>query len=221
MEHSPTPTAYQSPDQQIDGYERLQETRNVVVFLGAEGSGKTSQAKLFAKQIGLPFLTYGDVFRNAAENDRTELGEECRRVFRDHDYIKLTVLKELIFRELKKEEYKNGVVIDGALRQEGESESFSDLLKSAGVENPNITVFFLRIPGWRAFERTIKRGRQDDTLVGMTGRLGAFYKGLGKRSSGLRKMSEEGKLRFFQIDATKTIDEVGQNVLANFNEKKI
>ncbi len=199
--------------------EKLKSSQNVVVFVGPEGSGKTSQAKLFARQIGFPFLTYGDVFRNAAENDQTDLGEECRRVFRVHDYIKLPVLEKLISQELRKEEYQNGVVIDGALRQAGEPESFIDLLNLGGIVNPNITVFFLRIPGWKAFERTAKRGRVDDTVGGMMGRLGAFYEGLGKRSSGLRKMSEEGSLRFFQIDATKTIEEVGQDVLGNFNEK--
>ena len=115
-------------DQERHPKENLGQTREVVVFVGPEGSGKTLQAKLLAQQTGLPFLTYGDVVRETAENDRTFLGDECRRIFEDHDYIELSVLKELISRELRKKEYQNGVVIDGALRIPGEVESFEELL---------------------------------------------------------------------------------------------
>ena len=203
-------------EQRVEGHEKFKPSQNVVVFVGPEGSGKTSQAKLFAEQIGLPYFTYGDVFRDAAKNDQTELGAEFMRPFLKHDYVKLAVLEKLISRELRKEEYQNGVVIDGDLRLEGETELLVSLLSLAGIENPNITVFYLRIPGWKAFERTVVRGRADDTVEGMMGRLGAFYTGLGQRSSELRKMSKEGKLRFIQIDATKTIDGVGEELLRKF-----
>ncbi len=215
-------TANTYPYQETRRKENLGQTREIVVFVGPEGSGKTSQAKLLAQQIDLPFLTYGDIFREAAENDRTFLGDECRRIFEEHDYIKLFVLTELISIELRKKEYQNGAVIDGALRIPGEVESFEELLKLAGIEKSNITVFYLRIPGWKGFERTLNgRKRPDDTVEGMTGRLSAFYSGLGQRSSELRKMSEGGRLRFIQINANRTIEEISGEILEKFKQEDL
>ncbi|OGH23556.1 MAG: hypothetical protein A2958_00440 [Candidatus Levybacteria bacterium RIFCSPLOWO2_01_FULL_38_13] len=195
--------------------------KHIIIFVGPEGSGKSSQAKLLADQIGLPFLTYGDVFRRAAEEDDTCIGDECRRAFREHDYIKLPVLKELISREIKKEECQGGVVIDGALRIPGEVETFEELLQLAGIENPIIFVFYLRIPGWKSFERLVDgRRRQDDTIDAVQSRLFNFYSDLGKRMADVRKRSDRnGDWRFIQINANRTIEEVGGEILDKFEHE--
>ena len=49
-----------------------------IIFYGPEGSGKSTQAKMLAKDLQLPYLGSGDLVRKYAAEDQGIMGEICR-----------------------------------------------------------------------------------------------------------------------------------------------
>jgi len=45
------------------------------IFLGPQGSGKGTQAKIFAQKLGVPHISTGDIFRDNIGR-QTELGQK-------------------------------------------------------------------------------------------------------------------------------------------------
>ena len=51
-------------------------------MLGAPGAGKGTQAKMIAKEYGIPHISTGDIFR-ANIKEGTELGKEAKKYLFD------------------------------------------------------------------------------------------------------------------------------------------
>lgn len=49
--------------------EKLEIDNRIIVFIGAEGSGKTTVAKRLAEESRKPYITTGDTIRDLATND--------------------------------------------------------------------------------------------------------------------------------------------------------
>lgn len=156
-------------------------------FIGPEGSGKSTQAKLLAKEVKLPYVSTGDMIRDASANDPGELGEACRIMHENQTYLAGHLLLKMVQNRLNKEDTKNGLVLDGGFRTLDETVGFPKMLE--GVKRDfSIKVFFLRTPGWESVGRLEKRGRpKDDTPEGILSRLSTFYKDLGERMSFIRE----------------------------------
>lgn len=155
----------------------------IYIFTGVEGSGKTTQARLLSNKAGLPNVTFGDIFRDLAQNDPGEFGEACRQMFNEKRYQEPEMLFRIISEYLKREEYQAGFIVDGGLRTLGETENFERLLDTVDRRMP-ITVVNLRIPGWLSYERlTYGRKRSDDTVEGVRSRQENYFKDLALRMS--------------------------------------
>ncbi len=160
--------------------------REIVVFVGPEGAGKSVQAKLLAKKRRVPKIATGDIVRERAKNDRSEIGDACRSALSGHGYVDPDILVRMIEERIQQEDTKNGFVLDGGMRTIEETEQFGSLLERVGRDNLDVALVYLRLPGWKSFERLTGdsgRNRSDDTISGITGRLSNFYNGLGTRMS--------------------------------------
>ena len=49
-----------------------------IIFYGPEGSGKSTQAKMLAKDLNLPYLGSGDLVRHYSASDKGIMGDICR-----------------------------------------------------------------------------------------------------------------------------------------------
>ncbi len=194
------------------GQERIDIGKRIISFIGPEGSGKTTIAKLLSAESGKPYLTTGDTLREYAANDPGRLGEACRIMFSEHTYLAGDLLLEIMSDRFSREDTENGFILDGGFRTVEETRDFTSTLEKAGRDLP-ITVIYLNIPIEVCFERFITgenaRKRSDDTENGLKLRLNKFYTQLDERLNIIR---DNPNWNIVEIDATDSVEFVYDKV---------
>lgn len=80
-----------------------------IIFLGKPGAGKSTQAKIIAKQLGLTIISGGDLVR-AELKKTTKLAKEMKDIVSKGDLISDDVVNKLVEKKLKKH---NHVLFEG------------------------------------------------------------------------------------------------------------
>lgn len=190
------------------GEERLDVGNKIIVFIGPEGSGKTTMAKRLAEETGKPYITTGDILRDLAANDEGEWGDACRKMFDEKVYLPGDLLIQILEDRFSREDTLNGFVLDGGMRTVEETRTFQAMLERVGRALP-IRVVHLQIPEELSFERLVTgekaRKREGDTVEGVTSRLSKFYYQLDER---LNHIESESSWSVVEVDATRSKEEV-------------
>lgn len=128
------------------------------IFYGPEGSGKGTQAKLLAEKLKLPLYTSGDLVRDAAKNDKGEIGDAARAALSEGKYVPDKEMYILWENKLKSKEAEAGFILDGfprTIRQAG------FLSEKTGENNYRIDkLIYLYISDEEALKRLTKRARK-------------------------------------------------------------
>ncbi len=104
-----------------------------LTLIGAQGSGKGTQADLLSEALGLSHVASGDLFRKASE-EKTELGLQAK-VYTDRGELvpdDLTVA--MILARLKMPDCANGVILDGFPRTVAQAQALDKGLAGAGKQ---------------------------------------------------------------------------------------
>ena len=80
-----------------------------LLFMGVQGSGKGTQAKIISVNLGIPHISTGDLLRGASEQLRKEIDSHINVGYLVPDELMLKVLKE----RLSLEDCKKGFILDG------------------------------------------------------------------------------------------------------------
>ncbi|HEX7737439.1 MAG TPA: adenylate kinase [Ktedonobacteraceae bacterium] len=83
-----------------------------IVLIGAQGSGKGTQAGLLTQALGLHHLSSGDLFRQAFE-ERTPLGVRARAYIDRGELVPDEITIEMVLQRLANSDYSSGAVLDG------------------------------------------------------------------------------------------------------------
>jgi len=105
---------------------------NVVVLLGAPGSGKGTQAPLLATRLGIPVVATGDLFR-AAVRDGTPMGMEARRYMDAGQLVPDGITVRLLLDRLARPDAAAGVILDGFPRTAVQAKALDDALVERGA----------------------------------------------------------------------------------------
>ena len=98
-----------------------------LLFLGAPGSGKGTQAERLAKKCGLVHLSTGDILREAVKLN-TELGQKAK-AFMDHgELVPDSVLIGMIEQEVGSGNLNNGFILDGFPRTIPQAEGLKEIM---------------------------------------------------------------------------------------------
>lgn len=83
-----------------------------ILLVGPQGSGKSTQVKLLAEKLGVPYLSTGEIFRQMAK-EKTALGRKIKNILKKGLLIDDKQTIEIVKEYLKKSEFKQGFVAEG------------------------------------------------------------------------------------------------------------
>jgi adenylate kinase len=99
-----------------------------VIFLGAPGAGKGTQARRLAAEAGVPQVATGDMLREAVA-EGTRLGLEAKRYMDSGALVPDEVVIGLVDERLAKPDAAGGYVLDGFPRTVAQAEALDGLLE--------------------------------------------------------------------------------------------
>ena len=96
------------------------------IFLGPPGVGKGTLAAQVAEEYKIPQISTGDIFRENIKN-QTELGKKVKAIMDAGGLVGDDVVLEIVEDRLKKDDCKNGFILDGFPRTIPQAEAFEKL----------------------------------------------------------------------------------------------
>jgi adenylate kinase len=128
----------------------MQEGKIVVILFGPPGSGKGTQGKMIAEEIGIPHIATGDIMRQAI-SDGTELGLKVKEFVGKGLLVPDEIVIQIIEERLKKDDTKNGFILDGFPRTIPQAVALDELFQKINIQNYKI--IWLDVPD----EEIVKR----------------------------------------------------------------
>ncbi len=96
------------------------------IFLGPPGAGKGTLAAQVSEEYKIPQISTGDIFRENIKN-QTELGKKVKAIMDAGGLVSDEVVLEIVEDRLKKDDCKNGFILDGFPRTIPQAEAFEKL----------------------------------------------------------------------------------------------
>ncbi|MBC8262631.1 MAG: adenylate kinase [Anaerolineales bacterium] len=102
-----------------------------LVLLGPPGAGKGTQAERLEKELGLPHVASGDLFRENLRHE-TELGLLAKTYMDKGDLVPDDVTIAMVRDRLQRPDCEQGVILDGFPRTQAQAAGLDDMLADMG-----------------------------------------------------------------------------------------
>ena len=100
-----------------------------IIFLGAPGAGKGTQAEIVSEKLAIPTVSTGNIIRAALKNG-TPMGLKAKEFIESGKLVPDEVVIGIIKDRLQEDDCKNGFILDGFPRTVGQAEA----LDAMGIE---------------------------------------------------------------------------------------
>ncbi len=188
---------------------------NTIFFIGPQGSGKGTQAKLLAAKLGFFYWEMGGILREVAGTDTT-LGKEVKQLIENGVLLPDEKLWEVVKMRLEKIPANTGVIFDGIPRRINQAEWLMEYLKAQGRKD--YATLFIDVPKTESVNRILlrakKEGRADDTQELVEKRLQQYYDATLPVVEYLKSNTI-----FFEIDGRPPVEEVTSEIYKNLKLK--
>lgn len=136
-----------------------------ILFIGSQGSGKSTQAELLAQSLGVPKITTGDIFRKLSQED-FGFGKIIRTILDEGRLVDDQTTYKIVKDRLSQADCKMGFVMDGYPRN----------MEQLRLFDPQFDhVVYLNVPKMEVVKRMLSRGRSDDTEESINKRLELYF----------------------------------------------
>ncbi len=103
-----------------------------VIFVGAPGAGKGTQASMVAEKLNLVHVSSGDLFRQGLEQG-TELGKQAKSYMERGILVPDEITIQMVMERLAAPDCENGVILDGFPRNLPQAEALDSALGEQGT----------------------------------------------------------------------------------------
>lgn len=172
-----------------------------IILIGIQGSGKSTQGKLLAEKLKVPYLSTGHIFRELSK-EHTKLGRYIKEVMNAGYLIPDRKTISIVSDYLNRKEYEKGYILDGFPRTLAQAKAFKN-----GIDK----VVYLKVSDKEALWRLSYRNgeaREDETLKALRKRIDLFHKLTEPVLNYYR-----GKKKLAEIDGEKPIEEIHKEIL--------
>ena len=171
-----------------------------IILIGIQGAGKSTQGNILSKELGIPYLSTGHIFREMAK-EKTKIGRYIKEVMNSGALIPDHKTLEIVSEYLKRPEYDKGYIMDGFPRTITQVEAFEN-----GVDK----VIYLNISDREALWRLSYRAddREDETLKAIRKRIQLFHQVTEPVIEHYRK-----KGILVELNGEKPIEEISREIL--------
>lgn len=177
-----------------------------LVLIGIPGAGKSTQGNLLSKQLDIPYLSTGHIFRDLAK-EKTQMGRYVKEIINSGALIPDEKVIPIVNSYLGRKEYKKGYILDGFPRTVEQSKKFRNHVDK---------VIYLKVPDKEALWRLAYRSEQrnDNTVAAVAKRIEVFHK-VTKPVIEFYKNDN----RLIVIDGTQSIEEINDELLGQLGKK--
>ena len=215
-----------------------------IIFLGAPGSGKGTQAAYVAQKLNLVHFASGDLFRQAVEQG-TELGMQVKSYMEKGVLVPDQITIRMVLERISAPDCEPGVVFDGFPRNLKQAKAIDKaLVQKAKVIDK---VVYIKVPGEELIKRLSGRWvcrdcqtpyhavdsppkvwgrcdkcggelyqRPDDTVEVVKKRLEVYF---AQTAPLIDYYNQAGKL--LEIDGKGEVNEVGERIIAALHGESV
>lgn len=97
-----------------------------IIFLGAPGAGKGTQAEVVAKKLNIPTISTGVIIRSAIK-DKTPLGNSAKSYIDNGQLVPDDVVIGMLKERISQDDCKNGYILDGFPRTIAQAEALDSM----------------------------------------------------------------------------------------------
>lgn len=181
---------------------------NTIFFIGPQGSGKGTQAKVLAKRLDFFYWEMGGILRQVAASS-SELGQKVKKLIDSGVLLTDPQLYEVVDSRLAEITPDKGVIFDGIPRRVAQAEHLMEFLQKQGRKD--FATLFVNLPKEESLSRLLKRAeiekRADDTKEKIEFRLQQYEKDTLPVLDYLKQ-----RTTFFEIDGKYSVEEVTKKI---------
>ncbi|MFL6023593.1 MAG: adenylate kinase [Marmoricola sp.] len=185
-----------------------------LLIMGPPGSGKGTQAVHIARELAIPAISTGDIFRaNVAEG--TKLGRIAREYMDAGEYVPDHVTNAMVTGRLAEPDCLSGFLLDGFPRTLDQAEELERILGRTGDALDAVVELVVdrEVLLERLLERARVQGRTDDTAEVIRRRQELYQEQTAPLTT---YYAERGLLR--HVDGDAAVSEVGLRFFAALSE---
>lgn len=174
------------------------------IFLGVQGSGKSTQAKQLAKYLNIPYVEMGQLLRDKSQG-ASDQAKQIKDTLSAGNLVKNQITIDILRDRISKDDCQKGFILDGYPRNKQQLQNMP-----SGVDK----VFFINVPDEEANRRLLVRGRHDDTRQFIKRRIELFHK---ETKSIIDHFRNLGIL--IEIDGLPSIEQIHKDIITKIKNE--
>jgi len=115
------------PCDSVSFTEKNDNTKKVIILLGAPNSGKGTQARKISENLGIPQISTGNILRKEVKNG-TDLGMEAKAYMESGGLVPDELIMQIFKKRISEKDCAKGFVLDGFPRTLNQARQLDNLL---------------------------------------------------------------------------------------------